>query len=88
MDIWSILVNARGLEREGRGGVDRWVCDSETEVGEKYWEDMGHVPGALPLAPYWTLPISKSKEISAAAGNQHRRLPPNKSCWSKKTVRF
>ena len=60
MDIWSILVNARGLEREGRGGVDRWVCDSETEVGEKYWEDMGHVPGALPLAPYWTLPISKS----------------------------
>ena len=49
--------------------MDRWVCDSETEVGEKYWEDMGHVPGALPLAPYWTLPISKSKEISAAAGN-------------------
>ena len=26
----------------------------------KYWEDSGHVPGAQPLAPYWTLPISKS----------------------------
>ena len=44
------------------GGGSGWTdgFDSETLVGEKYWEDKGHVPGAQPLAPYWTLPISKS----------------------------